>query len=172
MSSASTVRDPHAAHAAPPRRSSPASELVFDTFFGGVLGASAIALFFLVVDVVQGRPLFTPSLIGTVLFTGASPAGVTGVRLDMVAYFTLVHFAVFGALGAGISGLCRRWALAEAHPLVVAATVFVILTSALALGDLLLMRGVVSAIGLGIVLAANAVAGLAMGAFIRWSHRM
>jgi hypothetical protein len=145
--------------------------LVFDTFYGGVLGASAIALFLLVVDVVQGRALFTPSLIGTVLFTGATPSAVTAVRLDMVAYFSVVHFVAIGALAACISSLGRRWAIVDAHPVVVAGSVFLVLTSMLAVGDITLMRGVVSTIGLGPVLAANATSGVVMGAFIRWAHR-
>ncbi|HET9947919.1 MAG TPA: hypothetical protein VFQ22_03220, partial [Longimicrobiales bacterium] len=44
-----------------------AEDLAFDAFYGGAIGGSTIALFFLVVDGLQGRPLFTPSLIGHVL---------------------------------------------------------------------------------------------------------
>jgi hypothetical protein len=145
--------------------------LLYDAFYGGAFGASAIALFFLAIDVLQGHPLFTPSMIGTVLFTSASPLTVTETRLDMVAYFTLVHFAVFGALAAGISAMCRRWALVDAHPIVVAGVVFTVLTVTLILGDLTLMRGVVSTMGVAPVLAGNAVTGFVIAGFIRWSHR-
>lgn len=171
MSHASTARIPHAAHAGEPH-STPTVDLLYDAFYGGAFGASAIALFFLAIDVLQGHPLFTPSLIGTVLFTSASPLTVTETRLDMVAYFTLVHFAVFGALAAGISGMCRRWALAEGHPIVIVGVVFTVLTAVLILADFTLMRGVVTAMGLAPVLAGNAVTGFVMAAFFRWSHRL
>ncbi len=171
MSHASTVRIPDTAHAGEPH-STPAADLLYDAFYGGALGACAIALFFLVVDVMQGRPLFTPAMIGTVLFTSASPLTVTETRLDMVAYYTLVHFAVFGALAAGISVMCRRWALVEGHPIVIVGVVFTVLTAALIVADLTLMRGVVFAMGLAPVLVGNAVTGIVMAAFIHWSHRM
>ena len=170
MSHASAVRVPHATPAAEPH-SSPKADLLFDAFYAGVMGASAIMLFFLGADAIRGLPLFTPSLIGTVLFTSASAPAVTEVRLDMVAYFTLVHFAVFIALAACISAMCRRWALVEGHPIVIVGVVFTVLTVALLLADLTLMPGVVSALGLASVLAGNAVAGVVMAAFIRWSHR-
>jgi hypothetical protein len=111
-------------------------------------------------------------MIGTVLFTATSPPAVTETRLDMVAYYTLVHFAVFGGLAAGISAMCRRWALAEAHPIVIVGVVFTTLTAALIVADLTLMRGVVFAMGLAPVLAGNAVTGFVMATFIHWSHRM
>ncbi len=151
--------------------SSPRADLLFDAFFSGALGGSAIALFFLVIDMVEGRPLFTPSLIGTTLFTGADPASMSAVRLDMVAYFSVVHFAAFFVLGLAISRLCAASIMVQQHPAIMAGTVFVILTATLFAGDVLLMRGVISAIGIGWVLAANLVTGGVMAWFVRRAHR-
>lgn len=71
------------------------------------IGGATIALFFLVVDSIQGRPMFTSSLLGQALFEGADPASVTEVRLDMVAYFTIVHLVSFLVLGGMLSYLCQ-----------------------------------------------------------------
>ena len=172
MSHASSVPSPRAADARPQQSySGTAGDVLFDAVYGGAIGGSAIALFFLVVDVLEGHPLFTPSLVGTVLFTPASPASVTEVRLDMVAYFSIVHFLAFGALGAGIAQLCRRFELVEGHPAIVAGVVFAVLTLAFLFADYTVMPGVATVIGLGLVLAANAVTGIAMAAFIKSSHR-
>jgi len=70
--------------------------------FAGAIGAATIALWFLVVDLVNGRPLFTPSVLGTALFQGAdavtAPERVP-VSFEMVVVFTWIHVLVFVVLG-------------------------------------------------------------------------
>jgi hypothetical protein len=152
-------------------RSSLSAEMLFDAFYGAAFGGSAIALFFLIADSLAGHPLFTPSLVGTALFTDTPAAAVTEVRLDMVAYYSILHFAVFGALGGIVSQLCRWTGLAGRHPLMVAGVVFAILTGSLLVGEQILMPGVVSAMGLGLVLVGNALAGIVMAQLITWAHK-
>ncbi len=41
-----------------------------DGTIAGVLGAGTIALWFLIVDSIQGRPFYTPTVLGTALFGG------------------------------------------------------------------------------------------------------
>ncbi|MBM4184575.1 MAG: hypothetical protein FJ207_10145 [Gemmatimonadetes bacterium] len=89
----------------------------------------------------------------------------------MTAYFTMVHMATFALLSLGISYLCRRSRLVEGHPVVISSVVFGILTAAIIAGDLTLMPGIVAALGVVNVLLANALTGVAMAAFFRWSHR-
>ena len=62
------------------------SDLIRDALASGVFGGSVVALFFLVVDLMDGRPFFTPSLIGSVMFYGVSAEDVANVRLGAVAY--------------------------------------------------------------------------------------
>jgi hypothetical protein len=82
----------------------------------GALGAAAMALWFLVVDVISGRPLFTPSILGAALFKGAgavaSPETVA-VSFEMVAAFTWIHLLVFALIGVAASLLLD---LAERQP--------------------------------------------------------
>jgi hypothetical protein len=82
----------------------------------GVLGALAIALWFLVLDTLSGRPLWTPTVLGTVLFRGG--AGLTApesvaVSAEMVLMFTWVHGLVFVALGGLVAHLLAH---VERHP--------------------------------------------------------
>lgn len=58
----------------------------------GLLGAVVIALWFLFIDFGRGRVLYTPTLLGTMVFGGG------GVVPPAVS-FTLVHLAVFVAIG-------------------------------------------------------------------------
>ena len=69
---------------------------------GGVLAATVIVLFFLIVDVARGEALQTPRFLASVL-TGGDAAG-TGL---LVAY-TALHYAVFAGLGALVAVLLER----------------------------------------------------------------
>jgi hypothetical protein len=147
------------------------ADLIFDSIYSGAIGGSVIALFFLVADTIFAQPLFTPSLIGTVLFTHAPPEAVTEVRLDMVAYMSIVHFASFGALGVMISLLCRSTGLTGRHPLLVAGVLFAILTGAFMAAGLVAMPGILGVIGVPEILLANASTALTMAFFLRWAHK-
>ena len=76
------------------------SQLLREGLIAGILGATTIAVWFLIVDGVRGQPLYTPSILGTALFKG----GVTtpeslGIDLEIVFVFTWVHGLVFTAIG-------------------------------------------------------------------------
>jgi hypothetical protein len=79
----------------------------------GLVGASIIALWFLLVDTVAGRPLYTPTILGAALFRGGEGLGAGQTvtpSLELVAGFTWVHYLVFMLLGVGAA---RLMALAE-----------------------------------------------------------
>lgn len=147
------------------------ADLLFDIFFAGGVGGSALALFFLVVDGVLGRILFTPSAIGTALFTGETVSAATPVRLDMVVYYSVVHFALFGAVAFGAAELIRWRPRLERSPLLIAGIIFAVLTVGMFVANALVLHGAVSAIGVVPMIAANAVTAVAMGVFFRWSRQ-
>jgi len=146
------------------------ADLLYDAFYGAAIGGSVIALFFLVVDALAGQPLFTPSLIGTALFSSGEVSLNTPIRLDMVAYFSAVHFATFLALGGAISTMCRWTGLSQSNPVYVTIATFLILTGVFLLASALFMEGVGSVIGLGKILAANLLTGISMGWFLSYAH--
>jgi hypothetical protein len=82
----------------------------------GLLGAATVAIWFLALDVVVGRPLHTPTILGTALFRGGqgleSPETVP-VSLEMVVLYTWVHALVFCVIG-GVAA--RLLAVAERQP--------------------------------------------------------
>ena len=140
-----------------------ANDLAYGAFYGGALGGTVIALFFLIVDAIQGQALYTPSMLGTALFLDTI---VPGVRLDMVALFSVVHFATFFAVGAFASWLHLTWEPLRNQVLALGVVVFTILTALLFLADWLFLDGVASALGILEVLLANAITATAMAAFI------
>jgi hypothetical protein len=87
-------------------RRSTVGDLLLDGLFSGAIGALAVAVWFLIVDTLAGRPLFTPALLGTVLLHGSAAAaqGVTVAPLEVAAY-TAFHFLAFLVVGVGMSWL-------------------------------------------------------------------
>jgi hypothetical protein len=93
--------------------------LVREGIVTGLLGAAAVALWFLVVDVLGGRPLYTPALLGAVLAGSADPAiaAESGFRPSYAALYSVAHLAAFAALGVLATFLVHR---AERTPALVA----------------------------------------------------
>ena len=72
---------------------------VREGIYAGVLSATAIAVWLAIVDIVGGRPLFTPNVLGTGLlrFLGAPRMSDT-VALH-VGVYTIFHYAAFIVIG-------------------------------------------------------------------------
>jgi fermentation-respiration switch protein FrsA (DUF1100 family) len=70
-------------------------------FTAGFLGALALALWFLAVDIVQGQPFATPGFVAGALL-GRQVGGTT---LALIAAYTLIHFATFVLVGIAIAWL-------------------------------------------------------------------
>ena len=92
------------------------SKLYQEGIVAGIIGAATIAIWFLILDAINGRPLYTPTVLGTALFKGgealASPESLA-VNLDMVLMFTWIHGLVFIIIGGVAS---RLLGLAEHNP--------------------------------------------------------
>lgn len=68
----------------------------------GLLGAATIAIWFFVVDLVSGRPFYTPNVLGTALFRhgiGLDQPQTLPISWEMVLVYTWVHGLVFCAVG-------------------------------------------------------------------------
>lgn len=79
----------------------------------GVLGATSVAIWFLLVDILRGRPFLVPAALGNALFGAFRLAGPQGEVAHIVVY-TVFHFAAFivaGLLGASIADRSRHEAV-------------------------------------------------------------
>ena len=151
---------------------SPIADVIYDSVYAGGFGGSAVALFFFVVDLLDGGEGFaTPSLMGSVLFLGASPESVTEINMQAVAYYTLAHFAIFGLLGFLLALLVHEVELHSRHPIIIFATAFLIFEGAFFGGAMFWMPEVLEVIGPGRIAWANALGALAMSAFLLHEHR-
>ena len=70
-----------------------------DGVVAGVLGAASVAVWFFVLDLLAGRPFFTPAVLGaSVLQLFGGEFGGRGLAFH-VAVYTVIHVAAFVALG-------------------------------------------------------------------------
>jgi hypothetical protein len=69
-----------------------------------VVGATALALWFLVVDALEGRAFYTPSFLAYAVF-GYETVEIAAGRIVL---YTFVHYAAFLAVGIGVAALLRK----------------------------------------------------------------
>jgi hypothetical protein len=138
----------------------------------GILGAVTVALWFLLLDVVSGRPLWTPSLLGSALFQrGASldSLATQPVSLEMVLMFTWVHGLAFAALGGVAARLLGH---VERHPSAGFGVLlfFVIFQFVFTAAASVFAAPVLRVLSPWTVLVANLLAAAAMAAYLRRQH--
>jgi hypothetical protein len=71
----------------------------------GLLGAGAVALWFLVLDILRGTPLTTPSVLGEVILLRNANPSLEVVNPRAVVGYTALHLAVFMILGIIVAKL-------------------------------------------------------------------
>jgi hypothetical protein len=156
----------------PPTTTIDAARLYQEGMVAGVLGAAAVALWFLVLDALSGRLLWTPTVLGTVLFrrgAGLDTPDALPVSVEMVLMFTWVHGLVFAALG-GIAA--RLLGHVERHPSsgFGILLLFVIFQFGFISAATVFAAPVLRALSPWSILVANLLAAAAMAAYLRRRH--
>lgn len=70
----------------------------------GVIGALIVAAWFLILDLLEGRPLYTPSVLGQIVLFGRGTP-VPDLVPEAIALYSFVHFAAFIGLGILVTQL-------------------------------------------------------------------
>jgi len=165
MPATASLRLPTAARTA----NEPSGSWVVHGVIAGLIGASVIALFFLVLDLEAGQPLHTPQVLGAWLFRGELPAPGTPVEAPLVGGYTAVHGVVFLGFGLAAAFEALSGVRRVKHEFLAGALAALVLFACfeLVFGVLgALFTPVVGALGGGRVLAANALAALAIAGYL------
>jgi hypothetical protein len=141
-------------------------------FISGVLGAATVAVWFLVIDMIQGRPFHTPTVLGTALFgRGVWPATLETMppSFEMVAMFTWVHVLAFAVVGGVVA---RLIVMAERNPSLGFGFVllFVILEACFTVAAMIVAEPVLRALTWPAILAANFLAAAVMAGYFWFRH--
>jgi hypothetical protein len=133
----------------------------------GVFGALLLAAWFLYLDVVRGRPLFTPTLLATAVLgrEGVDAPETLQGSVWLTLLFTLFHGLVFVGIGVVAATLLHHFAVVRNRALIV-----VLLFTVLCLGFFGFAVNVSAvgpqAIAVRNALIGNAIAALAMGVYL------
>ncbi len=136
----------------------------------GLIGATVIAVWFFLVDLIAGHPLFTPATLGAALFSVFGPVPAGESRAVHVAVYTGFHYVAFIVAGI-VAALVLR--AAGRNPSLLLG--FVILFVAFELAFYSLVAILQQATPLGTlawyqVMVGNLIAALAMGAYLWRAH--
>lgn len=140
-----------------------------DALVAGTLGAGAVAVWFLGVDILGGRPLQTPEGLGR---------GVLGVfgfptdwpTLAVVAFYTVIHVAAFIGIAAVVSVIVH---FSERQPGVLAGAMILFVAMEVAfygLSAALAESPVLGVLAWSRVAAGNLVAAVVMGTYLWRTH--
>lgn len=131
----------------------------------GILGATAIALWFLVIDAVRGQILYTPAFLAAAIFGLESP---DQVGPGLILGYTLLHYAVFVGLGIAIAWLLGRLDTAPNFLLGVVAG-FLLFDLTFYIGVIVRGANVVNELGWPEVLIGNLFAGVVLMAYLHFT---
>ena len=77
----------------------------------GLLGAATVAVWFLVFDILRGRPFLTPALLGSAVFYGVKDPTGLDPTLGPILGYTILHglaFIAFGVVAATFIAVSER----------------------------------------------------------------
>jgi hypothetical protein len=87
------------------------ARIVREGIVAGLIGAAAVAAWFLVFDLIQRTPLQTPAVLWQGLVRGAVPSGAVSAGVGPVLGYTIIHvlaFAAFGIVAAALVAGAER----------------------------------------------------------------
>lgn len=135
----------------------------------GLVGAAAVAAWFFLLDVMAGRPFFTPAALGSLVFLGAQSPEEVRVGLGTVGAYTALHVAAFSAVGIVFVAAARQ--LEKAPSLAYLAVLAGIVLEAVSFGVLVAVGAwVVEDLSVWAIGIGNLLAVVCMGAWI-WRSR-
>jgi hypothetical protein len=136
----------------------------------GAIGATSVAIWFLIIDTIQGRPFFTPITLGRAAMSFFGPQAADEGPIFFVIWYTIFHYAAFFAVGCFAEMLCE---IAEKEPSVLAG--FLILFVAFEIGfhgvvALLQETTVLGTLAWYNIMIGNLIAALLMGYYLYRRH--
>ena len=140
-----------------------------DGIVAGVLGATAVALWFLGVDMLYAHPLATPAALGRGLLRLFGPPGDEGMLTFVIGY-TIFHYFAFIVAGTLLSVIVH-WARTQPTVLAGAMMLFVAFEIGFyGLSAALQESPFLGALGWAQVATGNLIAALVMGGYMWRAH--
>ena len=131
---------------------------------GGFLAGAFVALWFFLLDIITRQPFHTPAMLAGVLLGGEAPAPT----FRLIVVYTVLHFGVFVALGAGMTAFMHGVRIVPSLALAILFGLGILDT--VHYGSLLLVRAdLLTALPVPHVVVANLLAGLVLMAYLHYA---
>ena len=138
-------------------------------FIAGLIGASLVAVWFLVVDLIAGRAFFTPAMLGDAMFFGVRDPARVQITFPVIVGYTMFHVLAFVLVGLMSAVLAFA---VEAFPptLFIVVVGFCVFEFGFYLLVATLARPLLGALAWWSVAIGNAIAAFGMGYFLWKAH--
>jgi hypothetical protein len=143
--------------------------IIAEGIVAGLVGAVTVAVWFFLIDLVRGQPLFTPGALGSFVFFRIENLAEVQVTPGTVLGYTVIHVLLFGVFGFLASAFVAR---AEKSPhLVLLGVILFIVLQALFFGYLAIVAEfLLGNLAWWAIAAGNLLAAFFMGGFFVVRH--
>jgi hypothetical protein len=145
------------------------TRILREGFIAGCIGAGTVALWFLVVDAVNGRPFFTPAMLGSAVFWGAQDPSQVVIEYSRIIGYTMIHVSAFVVVGCIAAALAAEVEIAP-PTLFLVVVAFCFFEFGFYILVALLARPLLGALAWWNVAIGNAIAALGMGYYLWREH--
>lgn len=84
------------------------NRILREGFIAGCIGAAAVAVWFLVIDTINGQPLFTPSMLGSAVFWQQYDPAQAVIEPARIFGYTMIHVSAFVVVGVIAAALAAE----------------------------------------------------------------
>jgi len=84
------------------------NRILREGFIAGCIGAATVAIWFLAVDSINGHPLFTPAMLGSAVFWGATGSEHVIIEPARIFGYTMIHVSAFVVVGVIAAALAAE----------------------------------------------------------------
>jgi hypothetical protein len=146
------------------------SEVYVQGVVAGLIGAATIALWFFIIDLYNGRPFYTPNVLGAALSLSGQVRDPTKVpiSIESVIFYSWIHvlvFCVIGGLAAKLLSLAER----DLHFGFGILLLFIIFEFGFVAAAMVFAEPILDALAWPAVLVGNLLAAAAMAVYF-WRH--
>src|SRR5712691_10615852 len=84
------------------------NRILREGFIAGCIGAAAVAIWFLLVDTLNGRPLFTPAMLGSAVFWCVHDPAQVVIQYSNIIGYSMIHVSAFVVVGCIAAALAAE----------------------------------------------------------------
>jgi hypothetical protein len=145
------------------------TRILREGFVAGVIGASAVAIWFLLVDTVNGRPFFTPAMLGSAVFWQTTDPALVMIEYSRIIGYTMIHVSAFVVVGVIAAAIAAEVEVAP-PTLFLAVVAFCAFEVGFYILIAILARPLLGTLAWWNVAIGNAIAAVAMGYYLWREH--